>query len=416
MPGILRISSAPPPSKIRSGFAPNTSTASAPVWFNPTGILNNELYIGRLVWNRLHYVKDPETDKRISRLNPESEWIVKDVPELRIVPQDLWERVKARQSSVKRSRGDTADRPFWNRRRPRYLFSGLVRCGCCGGGYSMIGARLLGCSTARLKGTCNNRLTIRRDVLEASVLDGLRHHLVDPALSEAFCAEFTRETNRLRMQEQASKVSVANELEKVKRDMKRIIEAIKNGVPPLSIKDEMIALEERKQQLTAKLEAAPEEKPLLHPNLAKLYRRKVADLTEALNNDDTRAEAFELIGSLVEEIVLVPEDGALKIELRGDLAGILTLCTQSKNPSGLSPEGLEQVKMVAEGGFVSHGLWPCSSTSAHCASCRTGGSFTLPPHPKTTKSGRWGPGFIDLVAGEGFVQGDVRPQNSSRSR
>ena len=34
-----------------------------------TGILNNELYIGRLVWNRLRYVKDPSTGKRVSRLN-----------------------------------------------------------------------------------------------------------------------------------------------------------------------------------------------------------------------------------------------------------------------------------------------------------------------------------------------------------
>ena len=140
---------------------------------------------------------------------------------------------------------------------------------------------------------------------------------------------------------------MAKELEKVKRDIRRIIEAIKNGVPPLSIKDEMVALEERKQHLTAKLESAPKEKPLIHPNLAKLYRRKVADLTEALGSEETRAEAFELIRSLIDGIVLIPEDGALKVELRGDLAGILTLCSQSKNPSGLSPEGLEQVKLVA---------------------------------------------------------------------
>jgi hypothetical protein len=33
-----------------------------------TGILNNELYIGRLVWNRLRYVKDPDTGKRVSRI------------------------------------------------------------------------------------------------------------------------------------------------------------------------------------------------------------------------------------------------------------------------------------------------------------------------------------------------------------
>ena len=41
-----------------------------------TGILNNELYVGKLVWNRLRYVKDPETGKRNSRINPEAEWVV----------------------------------------------------------------------------------------------------------------------------------------------------------------------------------------------------------------------------------------------------------------------------------------------------------------------------------------------------
>ena len=50
-----------------------------------TGILNNELYIGRLVWNRLRYVKDPDTGKRVSRLNPPAQWVIQDVPELRIV-------------------------------------------------------------------------------------------------------------------------------------------------------------------------------------------------------------------------------------------------------------------------------------------------------------------------------------------
>ena len=34
------------------------------------GILNNELYVGRLVWNRQRFVKDPDTGKRVSRQNP----------------------------------------------------------------------------------------------------------------------------------------------------------------------------------------------------------------------------------------------------------------------------------------------------------------------------------------------------------
>jgi DNA invertase Pin-like site-specific DNA recombinase len=62
-----------------------------------TGILNNELYVGRLIWNRLRYVKNPDTGKRVSRLNPASEWITTDVPHLRIIPDELWSSAKDRQ-------------------------------------------------------------------------------------------------------------------------------------------------------------------------------------------------------------------------------------------------------------------------------------------------------------------------------
>ena len=66
-----------------------------------TGILNNELYIGRLIWNRLCYVKNPDTGKRVSRLNPSSEWMSREVRELRIVPDDLWTAVKERQQKTR---------------------------------------------------------------------------------------------------------------------------------------------------------------------------------------------------------------------------------------------------------------------------------------------------------------------------
>jgi site-specific DNA recombinase len=54
-----------------------------------TGILNNELYVGRLVWNRLRYVKNPDTGKRVSRLNPPSEWMTRELPALQIVSDEL---------------------------------------------------------------------------------------------------------------------------------------------------------------------------------------------------------------------------------------------------------------------------------------------------------------------------------------
>ena len=96
-----------------------------------TGILNNELYIGRLVWNRLRYVKNPDSGKRVSKLNPEDQWIIKDTPELRIIEQSLWDAVKDRQQSIsKNTRPDVnSEKPFWDKTRPKYLLSGLLKCG-----------------------------------------------------------------------------------------------------------------------------------------------------------------------------------------------------------------------------------------------------------------------------------------------
>src|SRR3546814_7024655 len=65
-----------------------------------TGILNNELYAGVLVWNRLRYVKNPATGKRVSRINPESEWIRTEVTELRIGDEELWQAARQRQTEI----------------------------------------------------------------------------------------------------------------------------------------------------------------------------------------------------------------------------------------------------------------------------------------------------------------------------
>jgi site-specific DNA recombinase len=109
-----------------------------------TGILNNERYIGRLVWNRLHYVKDPSTDKRVSRPNPPESWMISEVPHLRIIDDELWWAVKARQAEARKKvpRATTAQPPeahpktgFWSHQRPKHLLTGLMRCGICGGGY-----------------------------------------------------------------------------------------------------------------------------------------------------------------------------------------------------------------------------------------------------------------------------------------
>ena len=218
-----------------------------------TGVLNNELYVGRLVWNRLRYVKDPATGKRVSRLNEADRWIERQVPELQIIPLDLWDAVKTRQQALKRdTRPDMREKPFWARQRPRFLITGLAKCGACGASYVKINARLFGCAAARNRGTCGNRLNIRLDLLEDIILDGLRSRLMQPDLFKTFCEEFHSEVNRLRIEANGEAESKSAERDRIARRIRRIVELITEDDAPLrALKQELVTLEARQLTLVS---------------------------------------------------------------------------------------------------------------------------------------------------------------------
>ncbi len=314
-----------------------------------TGILNNELYIGRLVWNRLRYIKDPDTGKRVSRPNPPSEWVTTAVPELRIVDDELWNEVKSRQAEMRRATSSGDPRRFNRARRPKYLFSGLTKCAECGGGYVMYWRDRLACFSARSRGTCTNRLTISRQEVEERVLVALRDKLMRRDLFEDFCREYVRELNRLRMEHRAGISSARTELATVERDIRKLVQAIKDGVAALSIKDELLSLEARQAELQSRLNA-PEMPELLHPRMADVYREKVGSLCSALENEESRTGAVEAIRALIETILLEPDGDKLKITLKGDLAGMLSAAKDSKR-SPDSGDLLVQIKLVAGAGF-----------------------------------------------------------------
>ena len=325
-------------------------------WRRGTGILNNDLYVGRLVWNRQRFVKDPATGKRQARMNPKDRWIIEPVPHLRIVNDELWQRVKDRQEETRHDiTNEGAGVRSERARRPSYLLSGLLKCGVCGGGFSKVSFHHYGCSNARNRGTCKNLLTIRRDRVEALVLDGLRHHLMQPDCVKEFVAEYHRELNRLAATQDAQRAQLEAELARTKRSLHQLIEAIKAGVPGASVKDEIGELERRRSEIEAKLAAAPAPKLRLHPNLAELYRCKVAALADALNAETMRSEATAAMRGLIEEIRLVPADSRLRIELFGELAALIALAngdgSRIKHPRASEAAGV-QVTLVA--GTCSH--------------------------------------------------------------
>jgi site-specific DNA recombinase len=319
-----------------------------------TGILNNELYIGRLVWNRLRYIKDPDTGKRVSRPNRPEDLVIKEVHELRIIDDGLWKAAKKRQGERK-AHWSTGKLSFWDRKQPRYLFSGLMRCGACGGGFVNLNSTRVGCASARNKGTCDNRLTMRREVLEKTILDALASQLMEPELFASFCDEYTRYMNKLRKDALVSLAGHEVELANVTRQIDRLIDAIADGASVAQMKDKMLMLDTRKQELERLVASSEAPPPLLHPKMAEVYRREVARLHEALTDEKHRDEAIEIIRDLVDKIVLHPlPEGAertMEIDLHGNLAGILSVAAKTKKPPQKGGDFLESTKVVAGAGF-----------------------------------------------------------------
>ena len=292
-----------------------------------TGILNNELYIGQLVWNRQRFIKDPATGKRVTRLNDESQWVRQGVPELRIIPQDLWEAAKARQKDL-----DSRPSGLWHRNRPRYLLSGLLRCGVCGGGYAKINASHYGCAASKNKGesVCANRKTIKRDVLESKIPSALQTHLMRDDLLHIFCEEYTRALNALRRAQDSALREAKAEKEKLSKERANILKAIREGIGAKLVKDDLERIAARLEALEDEIkQGSTEARPLLHPAMARRYREEVAALRETLSRSGGQGEAAEHLRGLIEKIVLTPHPGRedLQIDLYGDLAGILSMAT-----------------------------------------------------------------------------------------
>ena len=101
------------------------------------GMILNDLYAGRIGRNKVRMIKDPVTRKRISRPNPKEQYKRVEVSHLRIVDDETFRRAQA--VKVDRRR-DGTPATAQEARVPKRVFSGLIRCGCCGGGMSSNGA------------------------------------------------------------------------------------------------------------------------------------------------------------------------------------------------------------------------------------------------------------------------------------
>ena len=140
------------------------------------GVLNNELYVGRYVWNRSQWIKNPDTGRRERFIRPEAEWQSVARPQLRILDDEPWQAVRERMASPRRAGGRKGRGGV-----PTTLLGGILRCGQCGGAVVKVNARTYGCAAHKDRGpaVCGGVAASHVDV-DRVVLEYVRGALTAP--------------------------------------------------------------------------------------------------------------------------------------------------------------------------------------------------------------------------------------------
>ncbi|WP_157405652.1 zinc ribbon domain-containing protein [Asticcacaulis benevestitus] len=253
-------------------------------------------------------------------------------------------------------------------KKPKWLLSGLLTCGVCGGSYAMRGIDRYGCAN-RSAGTCANGRTVRQSHLEEGVLSGLKDRMLAPDVAEMAMKGFIEEVNKQNHARRANERAWQAELAKTQKAIGAIITAIEEGLYNEDMKARMADLQNRKSDLQMRLDHETVAELDKLPSLANVYREKVQRLTVALNNEEEREGAAEVLRGLIDRIVLTPgEADEMYATIHGEYGNVLNWladqCRQTKTPlafaSGVcvvvsdrlpvtTPEGV--VKLVAGARF-----------------------------------------------------------------
>ncbi|WFU46113.1 recombinase family protein (plasmid) [Bradyrhizobium sp. CB82] len=303
------------------------------------GMILNDLYAGRIVWNKVRMLKDPTTGKRLSRPNAKEQYKTVEVPHLRIIDDTTFNAAQVIKGERRR---DATPATAQQGRAPKRVFSGLIKCGSCGGGMCSVGSDAKGlrlqCSTYRESGSCSNGRRVYLDSIEALAIKGLRQHLAHPDVIASFVDSYNSERKRLKKEASSERTRLERRFGEIGREMKRIVDSIViAGMPPQQFVARMQELETEKAKIMAGLESAKESDNIiaLHPKAIDRYKRAVGELADELKRG-TPTE-FATIRELVTAIIVhaspsrpggagtkanAEDDRSVRIDIRGRLAAL----------------------------------------------------------------------------------------------
>lgn len=270
------------------------------------GLLRNPIFKGDYTWNRARGKKRPGTGRRVQKLRPASDWVVRHDESLRIVADELWARVAKRLEDARRSVSAKGGKPA------RCLLSGVLKCACCSASYVMRNSTRYACSSANngRAPLCTQRRQINRRKTEQRLLEGVRAKLQSPALVRDMAR---RVQARLRALKQPDRGRHSTELARIEREVGNVVAGISKLGGSAALLTRLRELEAEKARLTSEIAvvAAP---PTIVPNVEQIIRRRIRELDQIPRDphgdEETRENARASVRALLGGEVTVTEQGA----------------------------------------------------------------------------------------------------------
>lgn len=320
-------------------------------------MLYRPLYRGEIVWNEYQKIERGGTKRR--RRRESGELIKLDAPDLRIISDELWQRVTARLKQVQNvfvrkssadAKGQLLGRPAMRDFDSPYLLSGLARCRSCGGPIDASGRdsggkrRTYGCAYHRKRGAsiCKNALRIEQDALDTILLqamsEALDERLIEVAIEKALARIRAGDETRL-----SRKSLVERELSLIEAYESNLVDAIARGenMDPLLAK--LRAEEKRKKQLIEELSHLMRPAGIVEIDAVRIKRDlqdRVKDTKNLLGRHP--AQARQMLRKLLEEPLMCEafeENGRKGYKVTGRGSYLRLLPSQLATPCVVSPTG-----------------------------------------------------------------------------
>jgi site-specific DNA recombinase len=280
-------------------------------------IIRNELYRGRYKWNTTRKERDSDSRKMRKRTRSREEWVEKEIPDLRIIPEELWNRVQEHNERMQKIGRQRLGGFNKTKASQGYLFSGLLACGLCKCAIGIVKSgktpAIYGCRKHRFENRCTNTVTIRRDILEDQLLKAISQKVRPEVLEEGLKRLSTEISNYLKKELEGDTgpdmASQEKRLGELKSQQANLVRAIARYSDSEGLVAELAAVEsaitEARNHISrlSKTGTGPLE-TLSYDQFRSFVTQKAGDLELALRSDPTIAR--ETLRKVIRRLVLTP--------------------------------------------------------------------------------------------------------------